>query len=61
MLIHIPRHGFDHATPSDITPREIFERRRELLRAGAAGDRSMLTSTVEAIVAEEKSRSGRKN
>ncbi|MBJ7319828.1 MAG: ATP-binding protein [Brevundimonas sp.] len=28
-----------------------------LVRAGAAGDRSMLTSTVEAIVAEEKSRS----
>jgi SpoVK/Ycf46/Vps4 family AAA+-type ATPase len=28
-----------------------------LIRAGAAGDRSMLASTVEAIVAEEKSRS----
>lgn len=28
-----------------------------LVRAGAAGDRSMLASTVEAIVAEEKSRS----
>lgn len=28
-----------------------------LVRAGAAGDRPMLTSTVEAIVAEEKSRS----
>lgn len=28
-----------------------------LVRAGAAGDRSMLTSTVEAIVAEEKARS----
>ena len=28
-----------------------------LVRAGAAGDRSMFTSTVEAIVAEEKSRS----
>jgi SpoVK/Ycf46/Vps4 family AAA+-type ATPase len=28
-----------------------------LVRAGAAGDRSMLTSTVEALVAEEKSRS----
>ncbi|AZS22262.1 ATP-binding protein [Caulobacter sp. FWC26] len=28
-----------------------------LVRAGAAGDRSMLTTTVEAIVAEEKSRS----
>ncbi len=28
-----------------------------LVRAGAAGDRSMLASTVEALVAEEKSRS----
>lgn len=28
-----------------------------LVRAGVAGDRSMLTSTVEALVAEEKSRS----
>lgn len=28
-----------------------------LVKAGAAGDRSMLTSTVEAIVAEEKSKS----
>jgi hypothetical protein len=27
-----------------------------LVRAGAAGDRLMLASTVEAIVAEEKSR-----
>src|SRR5580700_4854972 len=28
-----------------------------LVRAGAAGDRSLLASTVEALVAEEKSRS----
>ena len=40
MLIHIPRHGFDHATPSDITPRAIYEQRRgliKLLAGGAAG------------------------
>ena len=40
MLIHIPRHGFDHATPSDITPRAIYEQRRDLIKllaGGAAG------------------------
>ena len=40
MLIHVPRHGFDHATPSDITPRAIYEQRRgliKLLAGGAAG------------------------
>ena len=40
MLIHIPRHGFDHATPSDITPRAIYEKRRDLIKllaGGAAG------------------------
>ncbi|MFD1892638.1 protein-methionine-sulfoxide reductase catalytic subunit MsrP [Ottowia beijingensis] len=40
MPIHIPRHGFDHATPSDITPRAIYEQRRDLIKllaGGAAG------------------------
>ena len=40
MLIHIPRPGFDHATPSDITPRAIYEQRRDLIKllaGGAAG------------------------
>ena len=40
MLIHIPRHGFDHATPSDITPPAIYEQRRDLIKllaGGAAG------------------------
>ena len=37
MLIHIPRHGFDHATPSDITPRAIYEQRRDLLKLMAGG------------------------
>ena len=40
MLIHIPRHGFDHATPSDIMPRAIYEQRRDLIKllaGGAAG------------------------
>ena len=40
MLIHIPRYGFDHATPSDITPRAIYEQRRDLIKllaGGAAG------------------------
>ena len=40
MPIHIPRHGFDHATPSDITPRAISEQRRDLIKllaGGAAG------------------------
>jgi sulfoxide reductase catalytic subunit YedY len=29
--------GFEHPTPSDITPREVFEQRRELLKTLAAG------------------------
>ena len=37
MLIHIPRHGFDHATPSDITPRAVYEGRRAWLRLVAGG------------------------
>ena len=37
MPIHIPRHGFDHATPSDITPRAIYEQRRDLIKLQAGG------------------------
>ena len=31
------RSGFDHGTPSEITPRAVFEQRRDLLRTMAAG------------------------
>jgi sulfoxide reductase catalytic subunit YedY len=40
MLIRRPDRLFDHATPSEITPRAVYEQRREWLRrlaAGAAG------------------------
>jgi sulfoxide reductase catalytic subunit YedY len=40
MLIKTSSHGFDHAVPSDITPRAVYESRRELLKllaTGAAG------------------------
>ncbi|MDO5691671.1 MAG: protein-methionine-sulfoxide reductase catalytic subunit MsrP [Pseudomonadota bacterium] len=37
MLIRSSHHGFDHPTASDITPRAVYEDRRALLRALAAG------------------------
>ena len=40
MLIRTRRDGFEHPVPSEITPREVYESRRELLRwmaGGAAG------------------------
>jgi len=37
MLIRTQRHGFDHATASDITPRAVYEDRRALLKTLAAG------------------------
>ena len=33
----LPDRGFRHPTPSDITPREVYDRRRELLKALALG------------------------
>jgi sulfoxide reductase catalytic subunit YedY len=42
-------HGFDHAVPSEITPRAVYERRRDLLRWFAA-------STAGAIAAAWASR-----
>src|SRR5689334_820900 len=32
-----PNRGFDHAVPSEITPRSVYERRRELLKLMALG------------------------
>ena len=32
-----PRLGFEHGTPSEITPRATFEQRRDLLRLMASG------------------------
>jgi sulfoxide reductase catalytic subunit YedY len=37
MLIRTDRDGFTHPTSSDITPRAVYERRRELLRLMATG------------------------
>src|SRR4051812_41228199 len=40
MLIKTHDEGFNHAVPSDITPRQAYERRRDfikLMAAGAAG------------------------
>ena len=37
MLIRSSHHCFDHATASDITPRAVYEDRRALLKALAAG------------------------
>jgi sulfoxide reductase catalytic subunit YedY len=34
---HRPNRGFDHAVPSEITPRAVYERRRELLKLMALG------------------------
>jgi len=34
---HRPNRGFDHAVPSEITPRAVYERRRELLKIMALG------------------------
>jgi sulfoxide reductase catalytic subunit YedY len=37
MLIKTDRDGFDHAIPSEITPRAVYEGRRRLLKMMAAG------------------------
>ena len=34
---HRKDRGFDHATPSEITPRAVYEQRRDLLKMLAAG------------------------
>ncbi len=34
---HLKDRGFDHPSPSDITPRHVFEARRTLLKGAAAG------------------------
>lgn len=37
MLIRTQNHGFDHAHASEITPREVYEQRRKLLKLLAGG------------------------
>ena len=40
MLINDSRSGFSHPIPSEITPREVYESRRDMLKllaSGAAG------------------------
>ena len=49
---HRHHHGFDHAVPSEITPRAVYERRRDLLRwfaAGAAGAVAAAWASRDAI------------
>lgn len=61
MLIKTDRHGFQHPVPSEITPRAVYEDRRNLLKwmaTGAAGA-SLAAWAGRAAIAQQAQRPGK--
>jgi sulfoxide reductase catalytic subunit YedY len=57
MLIKTSKDGFIHATPSEITPREVYESRREMLKllaTGAAGSVLASWAARDALAAAQR-------